>query len=197
MWQARRDSNPQHPDLESDALPLELLACNDPFRIMDLISAAILVILFGFLVRRMLATKSAIFTKLQLIRCCAFIFGRRIISAFAFSARKGNNNSHLKNSLSIYSIISLTTPAPTVRPPSRTAKRSSFLHGYRRYQMRFDRYIVAGHHHLHTLGQRQYARHIRGAKIKLRPIATEKRRVTTAFLFAQYVYFRLKLGVRR
>jgi hypothetical protein len=27
VWQARRDSNPQHPDLESDALPLELLAC--------------------------------------------------------------------------------------------------------------------------------------------------------------------------
>ena len=26
-WQARRDSNPQHPDLESDDLPLELLAC--------------------------------------------------------------------------------------------------------------------------------------------------------------------------
>ena len=27
VWQARRDLNPQHPDLESDALPLELLAC--------------------------------------------------------------------------------------------------------------------------------------------------------------------------
>ncbi len=26
-WQARRDSNPQHPDLESGALPFELLAC--------------------------------------------------------------------------------------------------------------------------------------------------------------------------
>ena len=26
-WQARRDSNPQLPDLESGALPLELLAC--------------------------------------------------------------------------------------------------------------------------------------------------------------------------
>ena len=26
LWQARRDSNPQHPDLESGALPLELLA---------------------------------------------------------------------------------------------------------------------------------------------------------------------------
>jgi hypothetical protein len=30
-WQARRDSNPQHPDLESGALPLELLACKDAF----------------------------------------------------------------------------------------------------------------------------------------------------------------------
>jgi len=28
--------------------------------------------------------------------------------------------------LAVYSIISLTTPAPTVRPPSRIAKRSSF-----------------------------------------------------------------------
>jgi hypothetical protein len=27
--QARRDSNPQHPDLESGALPLELLACKN------------------------------------------------------------------------------------------------------------------------------------------------------------------------
>ncbi len=30
QWQARRDSNPQLPDLESGALPLELLACRDP-----------------------------------------------------------------------------------------------------------------------------------------------------------------------
>jgi hypothetical protein len=28
-WQARRDSNPQPPDLESGALPLELLAFED------------------------------------------------------------------------------------------------------------------------------------------------------------------------
>ena len=27
IWQARRDSNPQLSDLESDALPIELLAC--------------------------------------------------------------------------------------------------------------------------------------------------------------------------
>ncbi len=82
--------------------------------------------LFGFLVRCVFAAESAIFTKLQLIWCCPLIFGRRIISVFAFSACKGNNNSHLKDSLVIYSIISLTTPAPTVRPPSRTANRTSF-----------------------------------------------------------------------
>jgi hypothetical protein len=28
-WQARRDSNPQHPVLETGALPIELLACTD------------------------------------------------------------------------------------------------------------------------------------------------------------------------
>ena len=82
--------------------------------------------LLGFLVRCMFTTKSAIFIELQLIWCRSLIFCRRIISVFAFSTRKGNNNSHLKNSLSNYSIISLTTPAPTVRPPSRTANRTSF-----------------------------------------------------------------------
>src|SRR5574340_1166542 len=30
MWQGRRDSNPQHPVLETGALPLELLPCETP-----------------------------------------------------------------------------------------------------------------------------------------------------------------------
>src|SRR5690606_27692576 len=30
FWQARRDSNPQPSVLETDALPVELLACSDP-----------------------------------------------------------------------------------------------------------------------------------------------------------------------
>ncbi len=37
FWQARRDSNPQHPILETGALPIELLTCsplqNNYFRI--------------------------------------------------------------------------------------------------------------------------------------------------------------------
>ena len=55
--------------------------------------------LFGFLVRRMLPAKPAILAELQFIRRRALILGRRIISSFAFSARKGNYNSHLKDSL--------------------------------------------------------------------------------------------------
>jgi hypothetical protein len=50
-------------------------------------------------VRRMLTTKPTIFAELQFIRRRAFILGCRIISSFAFSARKGNYNSHLKDSL--------------------------------------------------------------------------------------------------
>ncbi len=42
--------------------------------------------LFGLLVRRVLSAKPAIFIKLQLIRRCSLILGRRIISSFAFSA---------------------------------------------------------------------------------------------------------------
>ena len=42
--------------------------------------------LLGFLVRRVLSAKSAILVKLKLIRRCSLIFGRRIVSSFAFSA---------------------------------------------------------------------------------------------------------------
>ena len=47
----------------------------------------------------MFVTKSAVFAELQFIRRRALIFGCRIISSFAFSACKGNYNSHQKDSL--------------------------------------------------------------------------------------------------
>ena len=55
--------------------------------------------LFGFFVRCVLATKPTILVKLQFIRRRAFVLGCCIISSFAFSARKGNYDSHLKDSL--------------------------------------------------------------------------------------------------
>ncbi len=157
--------NPQPPDLESDALPLELLACNifkfhqtrktaqghseptvlpgfpvrghflpsssndpssvrnrfsNPFRIE--ISA-----LFCLFMQTMLPAEAAVFFQLQLVRCCPFVFCRRIIFPLALRARELHIHSHRCCPPAwTYSMISLTTPAPTVRPPSRTAKRSSF-----------------------------------------------------------------------
>ena len=128
-WQARRDSNPQHPDLESDALPLELLAC--------IIRCHCRSTQFPgscrsgncrslrFFVRRMFPTEPTIFVELQFVRSRPLVFRGRIVSAFAFGTCEGYDDSH-RLTPSPYSIISLTTPAPTVRPPSRTANRSSF-----------------------------------------------------------------------
>ena len=45
--------------------------------------------------------------------------------------------------------------------------------------------------------QRQRARHIRCAEIKLRTIIREERRVTATFILGQHIDFRLELRVRR
>src|SRR5882757_4429523 len=57
--------------------------------------------------------------------------------------------------------------------------------------------VIPRHHHLGALRQLHRSRHIGGAKVELRPITLEERRVTAALLLAQHVHFRLKLGVRR
>ncbi len=96
--------------------------------------------LFRFFMYCMFSAKSAIFFKLKLVRSCTFILCSRIIPSFTFTAYKSDNYSHQwtpsifsyysnksENTITIhYSIISLTTPAPTVRPPSLTANLNSF-----------------------------------------------------------------------
>jgi hypothetical protein len=42
----------------------------------------------------MLLAKSAIFIELKLVRRCALVFGRRIISLFALGAGQRNDDSH-------------------------------------------------------------------------------------------------------
>jgi len=84
-------------------------------------------------------TEPAVFLELQFIRCLLFILCCVIIPLLALRACKSNNISHLRLSLvrqdtlylylkemPRYSITSLITPAPTVRPPSRIANRNSF-----------------------------------------------------------------------
>ena len=50
--------------------------------------------LFGFLVRRMLLTESAILAERKFVRRSPLVLGRRIIPSFAFLACKCDYNSH-------------------------------------------------------------------------------------------------------
>ena len=79
--------------------------------------------LFCLFMNCMRLAKPAVLLKLKFFRFGAFVFGCGIIFPFAFRAREVHIHFHRDTP---YSIISLTTPAPTVRPPSRTANRSSF-----------------------------------------------------------------------
>ena len=93
--------------------------------------------------------------------------------------------------------MSATTPAPTVRPPSRMAKRRPFSMAIGRDQVDLHRHVVARHHHLRALGQLDRAGHVRGPEVELRPVVGEERRVPPALLLGQDVDLALELGVRR
>src|SRR3984957_2127223 len=56
--------------------------------------------------------------------------------------------------------------------------------------------IVAGHHHLDALRQLHVAGDVRGAEVKLRTVAGEKRSVAPAFFLGHNVRFGFELGVR-
>src|SRR6202023_4218715 len=65
----------------------------------------------------------------------------------------------------------------------------ALLHRDRGDQLHDDLDVVPGHYHLGALRQFHSSRHIGGAKVELRPIAFEKRRMPPAFLFGQHVHF--------
>src|SRR5438552_15967757 len=72
-------------------------------------------------------------------------------------------------------------------------KANRFFHRDRRDQLDFNRDVVAGHDHFHAFGQFDRASNVRRAEIKLWPIIAEEWGVTSAFLFAQHIDFRLEL----
>ena len=63
-------------------------------------------------------------------------------------------------------MILATTPAPTVRPPSRMAKRrpSSMAMGH---QFDGDGHVVTRHYHFLIFGQLDRASHVRGTEVEL------------------------------
>src|SRR5450756_1913131 len=59
-------------------------------------------------------------------------------------------------------------------------KTKALVHGNRVDQFDVHRYVVARHHHLHTLRQADHAGHVGGAEVELRTVVGEERRMTPA-----------------
>jgi hypothetical protein len=95
-----------------------------------------------------------------------------------------------------YSMISVTRPAPMVRPPSRMAKLLGLFHGDRHDELDVDGDVVAGHDHLHALRQVDDAGHVRGAEVELGTVTVEERRVAATLVLGEDVDLGLGLLVR-
>src|SRR6266404_5597140 len=81
--------------------------------------------------------------------------------------------------------------------PFTNCEAQSFFHRDRRDQLNLHRHVVPGHHHLHSLRQRRHSRHVRRAKVKLRPVPRKERRVPSPFFLRQHIGLGLELRVRR
>ncbi len=79
-WQARRDLNPHHPDLESGALSVRATGLYPAHFHPPLVQ------LLCLFMNRMLTTEPAVFLELQLIRSRPFILCRRVVSPFTLCA---------------------------------------------------------------------------------------------------------------
>src|SRR6266700_2066033 len=85
--------------------------------------------LFGFLVTGVLAAAPAELRQLELLGVGAFVLGRGVIALPTVGALEGDDDAcRCHGESSFYSVILVTTPAPTVLPPSRIAKRSPSSH---------------------------------------------------------------------
>jgi hypothetical protein len=93
--------NPQPSDLESDALAVRATG-----------------LCLCLLMKRMSIAVLAIFLKLEFVRCILLVLCSGIIFILTFCTLQQDNLSH--------SSISVTTPAPTVLPPSLMANLNSF-----------------------------------------------------------------------
>jgi hypothetical protein len=95
-----------------------------------------------------------------------------------------------------YSTILATTPAPTVRPPSRIAKRrpSSMAIGLIRVTTIFT--LSPGITISTPSGSSHATGYVGSTEVELRTVALEERSVATALLFGQNVNLGLELGVR-
>ena len=80
--------------------------------------------LLRFAMRDVLAAEAAVLAQLQPLAGLLLVLGRAVIAPLTLGARQGMMS--LMACPLTYSMISLIVPAPTVRPPSRIAKRAPF-----------------------------------------------------------------------
>src|SRR5438067_9062130 len=169
---------------------------------------------FRFLVIRVFTAASAELLELQSIRSCFLVLRRCVIAALAIAALQYNVIAWHKSIPVRQTLVCrycdklkpcLTLLFHNIRNRTRANRAAAFtnreaqafLHRNRRDQFNLHLHVVARHHHLHTCRQVRHTRHVRRPEIKLRPIAREERRVSTAFFLRQHVRFSLELRVRR
>src|SRR5207237_6481323 len=95
-----------------------------------------------------------------------------------------------------YLLILATTPAPTVRPPSRMAKRSPSSIAIGAINSISIEMLSPGITISVPSGSHR-ARHIGRAEVELRPVVGKKRGVPPALLLGQDIGLALTVGVRR
>ena len=93
-------------------------------------------------------------------------------------------------------MILATTPAPTVRPPSRIAKRrpSSIAIGWIKVTVTLN--VVTWHYHFNAFWQFDCTSYVSCTEVELWTVAFEERSMTSTFFFGQNVHFCFELGVR-
>jgi hypothetical protein len=88
-----------------------------------------------------------------------------------------------------YFVIVLTTPEPTVRPPSRIAKRRPGSMAIGAISLTAILTLSPGITISTPSGRMHFAGHVRGAEVELWTIVGEEWRVTAAFFLRQNVDF--------
>jgi hypothetical protein len=124
-WQGRRDSNPRPSVLETGALPTELLPFDGPANRTGARDASGLWPLAGLAMGRVDTLERAVLLEFDALTVIELVLHGDVVAALALGALKGDLDAlvvlcHWK---SAHFKILVTRPAPTVRPPSRIAKR--------------------------------------------------------------------------
>src|SRR5205807_77069 len=194
QWQARRESNPQPAVLETAALPIELLAYSLngmklPAAISSDITPSAAGKKRGFCRLRITHEPSAAISANYLTtphrrRAKGVTFARCALPAALRAAEKQAPPllQNLRHHAGADGLAALAN-----------RKAQPLVHGDRADQLDRHLDVVPGHHHLHPGRQLDRARHVRGAKVKLRPVPLEERRVPPALLLRQHVHLALKV----